>query len=203
MSGWLELQGRAEKQYRESLPERGFFKTATNGHFRILDDGKSIFYPQGAYGRSGFAVSSTEQELLLRRNAREYRKGVSIAYFIVSVAFAGFFQRMEFWQHMTWIAGFVALNWIVARIYFRRFTRKMEPAEVPNSPIVQWRSMGQTMHPLLLILEIVGLCFFAGAALYSAVKLTEPSLLLFGALLVAGLGPFVIALRSWWSKRSE
>jgi len=185
MSGWLELQGRAEKKYRESLPERGFFNTATNGHFRTLANGKSIFYPQGTYGRSGFAVSSTEQEMLLRRNAREYRKGISVAYFIVSVAFAGFFQRMEFWQHMTWIAGFVALDWIVARIYFRRFTRKMETSDVPNSPVAYWRSMGQTMHPLLLILEIVGLCFFAGAALYSAVKSNEPSLLLFGALLVA------------------
>jgi len=83
MSGWLELQGRAEKKYRESLPERGFFKTATDAHFQTLDDGKTTFYPQGVYGRSGFTVSSTEREMLLRRNVREYRKGVAVAYFIV------------------------------------------------------------------------------------------------------------------------
>jgi len=141
--------------------------------------------------------------MLLRRNAREYRKGVSVVYLIVSLVFAGFFQRMEFWQHTTWVAGFIALDWIVARIYFRRFTHKMQTSDVPNSPVAYWRSMGQTIHPLLLILEIIGLCVFACAALYSAVRLNEPILFLFGALLVAGLVPVVIALRSWWSKRSE
>lgn len=203
MSGWLELQARAEKKYRESMPERGFFNTAANAHFRTLEDGKSIFYPQGKLGRSGFAISSTEQEMLVRRNAREYRKGVSIAYFIISMAFGSFFRRMEFWQHMTWIAGFFAVDWIFARIYFRRFTKLMQSADVRNSPVEHWRSMGQTMHPLLLFLEIILLGIFSSAALYYSVKSREPLLLLFGVLMAAGIIPFVIALRSWWTARHE
>lgn len=179
------------------MPERGFFKTATDAHFQKLDDGKTIFYPQGVYGRSGFTVSSTEREMLLRRNAREYRKGVSVAYFIVSVVFAGFFQRMEFWQHMTWVAGFIALDWIVARIYFRRFTHKMEASDEPNSPIAYWRSMGQTMHPLRLILATTLVVGAASACFYFLVRLREPMLLLFGVLLLVSVVPYAIALKSW------
>jgi hypothetical protein len=203
MSGWLDLQARAEERYRQSPPERGFFNTVANGHFRSLDDEITNFYPQGMYGRSGFVISSAEQEMLLRRHAREYRLGLSIVCFIVSVAFGSFFQRMEFWQHMTWIVGFIAADWVFARVYFGRFTRKMEPADVPNSPVVQWRSMGHTMHPLLLILQTTLVAGLAGASLYFFVTLREPILLLFGVLMATGLAPFVIALRSWWRTRME
>ena len=201
MSGWLRLRARSERQYRESMRERGFLSTAANAHFRTLDDGKSIFYPQGMYGRGGFVISSTEQEMLLRRNAREYRSALSILYLIATIAFGAFFQRMGFWQHITWVAGFAAVDWVVARIYFGRFTRRMEPAGVPNSPIEFWRSMGQTMHPMLLILQAILVAAFAGAGLYFFVQLREPILLLFGVLMTAGLTPFVIALTSWWKNR--
>ncbi|MCK5247338.1 hypothetical protein KAR02_10585 [Candidatus Bipolaricaulota bacterium] len=183
------------------MRERGFLSTATNAHFRTLDDGKSIFYPQGMYGRGGFVISSTEQEMLLRRNAREYRSALSILYLIATIAFGTFFQRMSFWQHIAWVAGFVAVDWVVGRIYFGRFTRKMEPADAPNAPIEFWRSMGQTMHPLLLILQATLVAAFAGAGLYYFVQLREPILLLFGVLMTAGLTPSVIALTSWWKNR--
>lgn len=203
MSGWLGLRARSERQYRESMPERGFLNTATNAHFRTLDDGKSIFYPQGVYGRRGFVVSSTEQEVLLRRNAREYQSGHSILQGIMAIAFGGFFQRMEFWQHMTWVAGFVIAEWIFARIYFQRLTRCMESADVPNSSVAHWRSMGKTMHPLSLIsLTIFGTAM-SGACLYYFVQMREPILLLFGVLMVAGLVPFVIALKSWRVARAR
>lgn len=203
MSGWLDLQTRAEERNRQSPPERGFFNTATNGHFRSLDDGTTIFYPQGMHGRSGFVISSAEQEMLLRRYTREYRMGLSIVCFIASLAFGRFFQRMEFWQHMMWIAGFLGADWVFARAYFGRFTRRMEQADVPNSPVAQWRSMGHTMHPVLLFSEIILLGVFAYAALYYSVKSREPFLLVFGLVLAIGLVPFAIALRSWWAGRSE
>ncbi len=203
MSGWLGLRARSERQYRESMPERGFLNTATNAHFRTLDDGKTIFYPRGAFGRRGFIISATEQEMLLRRNIREYRIGISIVCSVASIAFGSFFQRMEFWQHMTWVAGFFAVDWVFARIYFRRFTKRMESADVPNSPVATWRSMGRTMHPLSLILLVIFVAGIAGACLSLFLQQREPILLMFGALMVVGLVPFVIALKSWRVARAR
>ena len=83
MMGMLGMRARSERRYRESMLERSFRNTATNAHFRILEDGKSIFYPQGAFGQCGFIISSAEQEMLLRRSRRKYQSGLRILYCLV------------------------------------------------------------------------------------------------------------------------
>ena len=203
MSGWLGMRVQAEQRYRASMPERGVHNTAANAHFRRQEDGVTVFYPQGLYGRRGFSIPSAEYELLLRRNVREYRAALLVFYFFLSVAFGRFFRRMDFWQYVLWFVGVGAFDWIAAKLYFRKFSRTMDPADVANSPVAHWRSMGQTVHPILLLLEIVMLVFFSGAALYVSVKSAEPMMVLFSVMLAAGLIPFAIALRSWWEARHE
>jgi len=105
---------------------------------------------------------------------------------------------MEFWQHVTWVAGFVAVDWVVAKAYFWRFTRKMESADVPNSPVTHWRSLSQTLHPLSLVLQTILVAGMAGACLYYFIHLREPILLLIGLPMAASLVPFVVAIRSCW-----
>ena len=78
-----------------------------------------------------------------------------------------------------------------------RFTRKMEKSDVPNSPVAYWRSMGQTMHPLRLILATTLVVGAASACFYFLVRLREPMLLLFGVLLLVSVVPYAIALKSW------
>ncbi|MFC2078811.1 hypothetical protein ACFLSZ_02405 [Candidatus Bipolaricaulota bacterium] len=202
MSDWLSLRARSEQQYRDAMPERGYLNTATNAHFQTIENGKIIFYPQSTYGRRGFVVSSPEQEMLLRRNVREYQSGHSILCFIMVLAFGSFFRQLDFWQHAIWIVGFVVADWAIARAYYWRFTRWMEPSDIPNSPVAFWHSMGVTMPPMLLVLQTVYIACLAGACLYFLVELRRPILLLLGGLMIAGLVPNAFALKSWWRTRS-
>jgi len=181
----------------ESVYRGGFLYAGISGYFRTIESGEKIFYPQGAFGRRGFAVASAEQELILRTNIRGFQRlysGILIALILI---FSGYLSTQTSWPVLLIVIGSWPVLWLLARAYFWRFTRTMEPVAIPNSPIACWRSMGRTINPTLLIGQTIFVCVLSGASLYRAYQSQDLIWLLLGLIIATSLAPYVIALLSW------
>ena len=135
---------------REGL-NLGYFDTAVNAHFRSLEDGTRIFYPQGAFGRRGYVVPP-ETEPALRARARSFFQKTYVVVVVLGVAFARAIGRFGPVDFCALLAGLSAGGWLISSLVFWPLTRKLQRATVPNSPIAYWKSVGRTLHPLLLTL---------------------------------------------------
>jgi hypothetical protein len=200
--------GTKAQQRREQIPDSNFTSPDVNAHFRKLDDGKTLFYPLGIFGRRGFVVASTEQETLLRVHARGgSRKGgaVLLVGFLGMIAIGVFtpLLRLVPWFAAGFVAALFTATWVFLRITFRRVTEGMKPAAVPNSPVTYWRSVGQTMHPLWLVFQTAAVVGTAAAYFYLAIRLGEPGMYVFGALMmVLWLIPLGFEIQGWWRGRT-
>lgn len=184
-------------QQNESVCRSGFLHAGISGYFRTLEDGERIFYPQGVFGRRGFAVASTDQELILRTNIRGFHRISNGIVIVLILAFSGFLSTWTSWPLLLIVIGSLPGLWLLARAYFRRFTRTMDPVAIPNSPMACWRSMGETINPMLLIGQTVFICALSGASLYRAYQSHDPILWLLGVIVATATAPYVIALLSW------
>jgi len=116
----------------ESVYRGGFLYAGISGYFRTIESGEKIFYPQGAFGRRGFAVASAEQELILRTNIRGFQRlysGILIALILI---FSGYLSTQTSWPVLLIVIGSWPVLWLLARAYFWRFTRTMEPSDAAN-----------------------------------------------------------------------
>ena len=176
---------------------RGFAHAWINGHFRPLDDGEKIFYPLGAFGRRGFAVSSIDQELALRANLRRLQRivprvstGLILFLGIDPVA-------LESWQLSLIAIASCLIFWIVVRAYFRAFTRHMEPIDIPNSFVSTWKSVGTTVHPMLLIAHALFVGFLSGFTFFNAFQEQSLARFVISVVIATMLIPNGVALWSW------
>ncbi len=184
-------------QQSESVYRSGLLHAWIDGFFRTLANGERIFYPQGAFGRRGYAIASTEQELILRTNMRGVQRIYAGMLMVLILFFSGYLPTHTSWPILLIVIGSGPMLWLLAKAYFWRFTRTMEPVAVPNSPVACWRSMGRTINPSLLIGQTVFVAAISGVSLYSAYQSRDPVRLLLGMFVSTALVPYVIALWSW------
>ena len=92
MADWYDMRERAkaEAHFRTSMHKRDRESVHTVAHFRQLDDGSTLFYPPGAFGRHGYRVESGHQERRLRRAAGIYRNlciavGIGLGFLVMAV----------------------------------------------------------------------------------------------------------------------
>lgn len=188
-------------QQGESVYRSGFLHAWIDGFFQTLANGERIFYPQGAFGRRGYAIASTEQEMILRTNVRGVQRIYAGMLIVLILFFSGYMPTHTSWPILLIVIGSGPILWLLAKAYFWRFTRTMEPVAIPNSPVSCWRSMGRTINPLLLIGQTVFVGAISGVSLYSVYQNRDPVRLLLGMFVSTALVPYVIALRSWWQIR--
>lgn len=182
----------SESEYRA-----GFLHAWISGHFQTLENGERVFYPQGAFGRRGFALASPEQELILRTNVRGFQRIYSVVLMILILSFSGSLLARTSWQMILIVIGSGPVFWLLAKVYFWSFTRTMELVNVPNSPMAHFRSMGRTVNPTMLIGQTVFVLAISGASLYSAYQNRDPIRLLLGMFVATAIVPYVVALWSW------
>ncbi len=191
------LKARKSNAQEDAEMRGGFLHAWINGHFQTLADGKRVFYPFGPLGRSGFEVTSTEQEMILRLNVRSARR------FLIGILFALMFVLIfsetshESWMPVVAVCCSLPLQWAYSRIYFWRFTSSMEPIDVPNSLIGYARSMAVTVNPTLLMGQTAMGLLLAGAIAYLAYRDQDLSRLALAAFVMVGYIPHAMALWSW------
>jgi hypothetical protein len=181
----------------ESVYRAGFLHAWISGHFQTLENGERVFYPQGAFGRHGFALASPEQELILRTNIRGFQRlygGILIALILI---FSGYLSTQTSWPVLLIVIGSWPALWLLAKVYFWSFTRTMESIDIPNSPMAHFRSMGRTVNPTMLIGQTVFVLAISGASLYSAYQNRDPIRLLLGMFVATAIVPYMVALWSW------
>jgi hypothetical protein len=181
----------------ESENHGGFLHAWINGHFRVLEDGETIFYPLGAFGRRGYAVASTEQELILRKTVLTSQRIARVALIGFALFFTMTLATLESWKLLLVVVGSWPISWVFARAYFWTFTRGMESVDIPNSFLATWRSMGQTVHPLLLVSQSLFLVFVSGYSMLKAYQTQDSARLLIGLIIATALIPYGVALWSW------
>lgn len=105
--------------------------TSLDFHFKTLNDGTKIFYPQGRFGCQGYYISSPELEPKLRQSIRRFYNQQTIW----SCAFGGAlgsvvmaFVVINLWGFILIISLCSFLGWLHAPLYFAKFTKQMEPA---------------------------------------------------------------------------
>lgn len=181
----------------ERTPGRGlgFLDTAVSSHFRLLDDGTKVFYAQGAFGRRGYVVPP-EAEPALRSRARNIAQALRLPLVWVSIALARSIGRLNAVELCVLLAVLLGAEWVTMALAFRPLTRTLERARVPNSPIAHWRSMGQTLHPILLALPMLLCVALLSAGLWIYHQDSAPLGLLIAVVAALFSPPYVIALKS-------
>jgi len=207
--------GMNAQQRGEPVSEDSLRNADVDAHFRQLDDGRTVFYPQGLFGRRGFAVANTKQEALLRVRAKGiHRRAVTalfLFWFWLGFVMISIFippHLLGLWPYASWhLSGFgwvaiwFAAMWVFSTIPFKGLTEGMEPVHVRNSPIAHWRSEGQAMHPLGLILLTVIAVGIVGFYFYQAMNQREMALLVLGVLMAVWLVPLGFMVQGWWRGR--
>ena len=203
MRDWTGLRIRRERHERESASGWVWQDAVSNAHFRRLEDGQLLFYPAGAFGLRGYIVGTSEQEALLRARAREWRHGLTLLGLLLYVLMSkGIVQDLS-WTYAASVAGWWILLLAVEHVIFLPITRHMDRADVANSPVSYWRSLGRSCHPLVLVGQAVFGVIMTGGFFY-AFTLQYNWILVAGAILAVAtlLVPALIALHSWWTIRN-
>jgi hypothetical protein len=195
MSEGLKLKAQVDPS--DSEYRGGFLHAWMNGHFQTLDDGRRVFYPQGPLGRRGFEVSSTEKELILRINVRGSQRLLSAVLMVGMFSLIFSMESLESWVFLPIVAGGWLFAWLFAKAYFWRFTQVMRSVDVPNSFIAYAKSMGWTVHPMLLVWQAAFVGAMSGYSFIVAYRDHDLFRMVLGLILVVGLTPHAIALWSW------
>lgn len=205
MGGVLGMQ----TQHRDTaVSDSDLTGSVVNAHFRVLEDGRKIFYPLGIFGRRGFVVSSTEQESLLRVRAHGVRRagGLFILLnFLGLIAIGILFdlsQRFALWLYCGYVLALLAGLCMHLTHRFRSITNMMRSFSVRNSPIVYWRSEGQDLTRFQLVLRGVTIVGTAGGAITLAMYLGRPSWLVYGSYMALWSIPYLFMAQGWLRGRS-
>lgn len=180
-----------------SVYRSGFLQAWISGFFLTREDGRRIFYPQGSQGRRGYLIVSTEQEMIVRADVGRFQRLQHGILFVLMLFFSGLLASQPSWQLLLAVLASWPLLWALGKAYFWRFTRTMEPVHIANSPMTHWRSMGRTVNPPLLIVQMIVVVAISGATLYRAYENQDPVFLLIGIFLAAGLFPFAVGIWIW------
>jgi len=168
--------------------------------FRTLADGTRIFYPQGAFGRRGFVVESPYTEASLRLRA----KGVGILLTAVLpllwFACGPILPDSDPLRVVLLLAGANAVAWLATWLAHWPTTRRLQQADVPNSPIASWTRMGQRIRPVWLVLGALILIGTSGLMVVAWERAAVGTAL--GFLLLLGAVPYLVAIRGWWRGRT-
>ena len=172
----------------------GYFDTISNCHIKILSDGSKLFFPQGALGRKGYVISSSELETLLRKEIRRYYIGIIVASGVLGGSVGPLASSLGLPSFIGLLLALGVLGWIVTRIYFGRYTSKMAPAVGSNSTFLHWRNMSESLHPVLFwsLLLICLLIVIGGLLLYRVTH--DPKTLVCSAIFALILIPYCMAV---------
>ena len=173
---------------------RNYFEKMTDGYFRKLDDGRMLFYPGGAIGRTGYVVDSAERERKLRVVMGRMIPGQMVGVFVLSIpaGFAGTYWFPESGLSVNQLAGLAvaALVLLAVVCWFgwmaccRHLTRGMEKAAIPNTAGIHFQRMGSTLNPKFVRFAKYYVIFFAVACLVVAVVQFNLFALLLGACMI-------------------
>jgi len=181
----------------------GYFAAASNTHFRTLDDGTRVFYPHGAFGRRGYVVASVVMEERLARRMKAGQRISVAACVVFALAYVSLNLEPSPLCLAGVIAGVSAMGWVAAELAFRSLTRRMKRVRIPNSPLGQWRKMGQTMHPALLVFGgtvaiTMSICGFLASVLYR-----NAAGIPLGVLMAIATVPYGVAVWTRWRPRLQ
>ncbi len=199
----LARQSRASRESERNTPLLGgYFEAMTDMHFRTLDDGRRVFYPQGVFGRRGYIVESGRLEKRLRRRAWTDSIATILSAAFLGSAYGAFFRNYGLTGLVLLIATGAVASWLAAKLAYWPLIRQLERSHIANSPIACWRRLGQLAHPAWLIFGVSLLAALSalGFFLYAHEGLTIG--IVMGLYLIPFTIPYGIALRSWWRHRA-
>lgn len=188
-----------------ALPEgrSGYHESVADSCFQTLDDGKRVFYPHGAFGRRGYVIEKRRDEDALRRRVKNELVLMSVVSPFLAGFYGSFLRDAGVVRLLLLLTGLYVASWIVTELLCWPLTRRLERADVPNSPIAAWRRMRRSMHPGWLIVgSVLFLCLSVAGFLLRAIE-GQAAGLLIGFLSILCAVPYLIALRSWWRTRME
>ena len=174
-------------------------KIQSDSYFNTLKDGTKIFYPQGLLGRRGYYVSPPELEPKLRQDIRRFHKR-QIMWSGVLGAFAGSLAMIHIWAFISIICFCSCLGWLRGHLYFAKYTKKMEPAHIANSPIFHWSQWGESAHPASLIGYMLLWLSFIGGCIWLYGSTNQSQMLLCIVIFALMLVPGGIAIYSKFCK---
>jgi len=181
----------------------GYFAVASNTHFRTLDDGTRVFYPHGAFGRRGYVVASFVMEERLARRMRAWQKISVAACVVFGLSYVLLNLEASSLCLAGVIAGLLAMGWLAAELAFRSLTRRMKRARIPNSPLVQWRKMGQTLHPALLVFGGTVAITMSVCGFLASLCHRNAAGIPLGVLMAIATVPYGVAIWTRWSPWSR
>ncbi len=146
---------------------------------RKLKDGKKVFFPQGMFGRVAYVINSEKLEKDIRRTIKIYGRWLALGIFIMVVS--KFPEKMiqdDVPRFFVFIVGISFLGWLVNKLVYGEYTKKMEKIKISNSIIDCLRDFGKkgNIFAQFFIVLFFGLISFAG--LYFFLTKLEPIMLL-------------------------
>jgi hypothetical protein len=206
MNGLHVDQIRELAKYRSdtvSAGDLGPFATVPNTHFRTLDDGTRVFYPHGTFGRRGYVVESFVTEERLARRVKAWQKISAAACAVFILCYVLLDLELVPLGLVGVIGGLSAMGWVVAELAFRSLTRRMKRTWIQNSPLEQWRKMGQTVRPVRLVLGGIVVIAMSICAFLACVFRWDARGIPLGVLTALASIPYGVALWSRWRPRSQ
>lgn len=169
----------------------GYFEAVANNHFKSLEDGTRIFYPQGAMGRVGYIVPDSKLESVLRASLKRFYIWLIVGTGIFGGLGGPLISKIGFVE-LILVAGF--LGWLIIRLYFMRITRDLEKVRVANSMFSCWASMGESMSWVMLIVFTSFFLLSSIASLLLYQSMPDIKLLAIGIFFALCLIPYGIAI---------
>lgn len=206
MSGFHVDQIRELVKYRPdavSAGDLGYFTAPSNTHFRTLEDGTRIFYPHGALGRRGYVVVSVVMEQRLAGRVKALRKISAAACAPFALGYVLLDLDPAPLRLVGVIGGLFAMGWVVTEVVFRSFTRRMKRMWIANSPLEQWRKMGQTVRPAPLMVAGTVAITMSICGFLTCVFRRNAVGIPVGVLMAIASIPYGIALWSRWRPQSQ
>lgn len=165
-------------------PNFGFFKSAVERSFRMLDDGREIFLAPFRIPRRGYVVETWTQRSALGRRVKARIAWTAAATFMVSLVFGRSIANLDLLPFALLLFFAWVPEWLLTWAVVWPITRTMESVELPVSPIPGIQAAGRRLHPAFLILSTAFLGAMAGVGFWGYAALGETKGLLVGFLFV-------------------
>ncbi len=177
---------------------KNFPQAQADLHIQPLDDGTKLFYPQIPWGR-GYYISSPELEHTLRQILRHLYRRLGFIW-LFSVGFCSNFSALVSHNPLTFtlavlLSGVMTglMTWLLIHLSFSRYTRQMEIADIPYSPIA--RESQWVLFPRWLLILGVLLCMsFIAGGIWLYTMTTDPTMLVCSSFFSLLLIPYAIGL---------
>jgi uncharacterized membrane protein YuzA (DUF378 family) len=153
----------------------GLFERNADTYFLTLDDGRTIFFPSGVFGRRGYVMDSPAREHQLRVTVRRYCAGVLFGCLAMSILFgialiwlyptSGLTVNQLTGLTVIALALVGLMSWLATLAFFRMHTRRLQQVSIRNNFAEHYRRMGAAMNPRFVRFAKYYLIFFALACL--------------------------------------